>query len=84
MARPLSTATSAPDDLRRVCTYPQHEGGVTASCPVADLCGDGSRLPVYRCAVYALCMALFFPVFIEGDLPEVWSVGESSYSDYSP
>ena len=75
---------SAPGDLRGICTHPQHEGGVTASSLVADLCADGSRLPVYWCAMYAPCMALFFPVFIEGELPEVLSVGGSSHADGSP
>lgn len=75
---------SVPGDLRGICTHPQHEGGVTAASLVADLCADGSRLPVYWCAMYAPCMALFFPVFIEGELPEMLSVGGSSYSDDSP
>lgn len=75
---------SVPGDLRGICTHPAAEGGVTAASLVADLCGDGSRLPVYWCAMYAPCMALFFPVFIEGDLPEVLSVGGASYSEDSP
>jgi dipeptidase len=75
---------SVPGDLRGICTHPQHEGGVTAASLVADLCADGSRLPVYWCAMYAPCMALFFPIFIEGELPEVLSVGGGSHSDDSP
>jgi dipeptidase len=75
---------SAPGELRGICTHPQHEGGVTAASLVADLCADRSRLPVYWCAMYAPCIALFFPVFIEGELPEVLSIGGSSHSDDSP
>ncbi|MDP6821988.1 MAG: hypothetical protein QF554_01695 [Dehalococcoidia bacterium] len=73
-----------PGDLRGICTHPQHEGGATAASLVADLCADGSRLPVYWCAMYAPCMALFFPVFIEGELPEALSIGGGVYSDDSP
>lgn len=73
-----------PGDLRGICTHPQHEGGATAASLVADLCADGSRLPVYWCAMYVPCMALFFPVFIEGDLPEALSVGGSSTAPDSP
>jgi len=75
---------SAPGDLRGICTHPQHEGGATAASLVADLCADGSRLPVYWCGMYAPCMALFFPVFVEGELPEVLSIGGTSHSDDSP
>jgi len=75
---------SAPGDMRGICTHPEHEGGVTAASLVADLCADGSRLPVYWCGMYAPCMTLFFPVFIEGELPEVLSIGGATYSDDSP
>lgn len=75
---------SVPGNLRGICTHPSAEGGVTAASIVADLCGDGSRLPVYWCAMYSPCMALFFPVFTEGDLPEVLSVGGNNYSEASP
>jgi len=34
--------------------------------------------------MYAPCMTLFFPVFIEGELPEVLSIGGATYSDDSP
>ncbi len=73
-----------PGDLRGICTHPQYEGGATAASLVADLCADGSRLPVYWCGMYSPCMTLFFPVFIEGDLPEALSVGGSSSSADSP
>ena len=73
-----------PGTRRGICTHPQHEGGATAASLVADLCADGSRLPVYWCGMYVPCMTLFFPVFIEGDIPEALSVGGSSSSPDSP
>jgi dipeptidase len=58
--------------------------GTTAASLVADLCADGSRLPVYWCAFYSPCMSLYFPVFIEGELPAVLSVGAQQPDDRSP
>ena len=59
-------------------------GGNTAASLVADLCADGSRLPIYWCSFYAPCLALFLPVFLEGTLPPILSVGEEAPSDESP
>jgi len=59
-------------------------GGNTAASLVADLCGDGSRLPVYWCSFYSPCLGVFFPVLIEGTLPSVLSIGDASPSDTSP
>jgi hypothetical protein len=50
-------------------------GGNTAASLVADLCNDGSRLPVYWCSFYSPCLALFYPVFIEAELPGVLAKG---------
>jgi dipeptidase len=47
----------------------------TAASLVADLCADGSRLPVYWCSFYAPCLGVFYPVFLEGTLPPGLSVG---------
>ena len=58
--------------------------GATAASLVADLCADGSRLPVYWCALYSPCMSLFYPVFIEGDLPQSLSMGGQNKSLDSP
>lgn len=58
--------------------------GATAASLVADLCADGSRLPVYWCALYSPCMSLFYPVFIEGDLPQSLSIGGQTKSLDSP
>jgi dipeptidase len=56
----------------------------TAASLVADLCADGSRLPVYWCSFYSPCLGLFFPVFIEGTLPPVLSVGGATPGEDSP
>ena len=58
--------------------------GVSAASLVADLCSDGSRLPIYWCSFYSPCLGVFFPIFIEGTLPEVLGVGESQESWRSP
>lgn len=60
------------------------EVGVSAASLVADLCADASRLPIYWCSFYSPCLGIFFPVFIEGRLPEVLGVGESQQSLRSP
>ena len=51
---------------------------------MADLCADGSRLPVYWCSFYSPCQALFFPVFLEGTLPEVLARGTEQATQDSP
>jgi secernin len=50
-------------------------GGNTAASLVADLCADGSRLPVYWCSFYSPCLSLFYPVFLEAALPSVLAQG---------
>ncbi|MBT4496894.1 MAG: hypothetical protein HOC74_04195 [Gemmatimonadetes bacterium] len=60
------------------------KGGNTAAGLVADLCVDGSRLPVYWCCFYSPCLGLFLPIFIEGELPPVLGIGEAEPSDESP
>jgi dipeptidase len=59
-------------------------GGNTAASLVADLCADGSRLPVYWCSFYSPCLALFLPVFVEGELPTALSQGGATSTDISP
>ena len=74
-----------PGDRRSVCTHPIEDNlqSTTASL-VADLCADGSRLPVYWCVFYSPCMGLFFPVFLEGVLPTQLSIGGAERTDDSP
>jgi dipeptidase len=59
-------------------------GGNTAASLVADLCADGSRLPVYWCSFYSPCLGVFFPVFIEGTLPAPLVNGGAEPTDDSP
>ena len=69
-----------------ICRHPHVDGtgGCTAAGLVADLCDDGSRLPVYWCCLYSPCLSLFQPIFIEGDLPPALSVGGATATDDSP
>jgi secernin len=57
--------------------------GNTAASLVADLCADGSGLPVYWCSFYSPCLGIFFPVFSEVELPAVLSAGGAEPSDES-
>jgi dipeptidase len=59
-------------------------GGNTAASLVADLCADGSRLPVYWCSFYSPCLGVFLPVFLEGILPPVLSLGSAEPDEASP
>jgi dipeptidase len=56
-------------------------GGNTAASLVADLCNDGSRLPVYWCSFYSPCLSLFFPVFAEATLPPILARGGQHSED---
>jgi len=69
-----------------ICVHTKEDGtgGNTAASLVADLCADGSRLPVYWCSFYSPCLGLFLPIFIEGRLPPVLSKGDANPSDESP
>lgn len=81
-------ATVFDNDLKQggICVHGNADGtgGNTAASLVADLCADGSRLPVYWCSFYSPCLGLFLPVFIEGDLPSVLGVGSDGPNDKSP
>lgn len=52
---------------------------VTAASLVADLCSDGSRLPVYWCSFYSPCLSVFQPIFIEGQIPPILSLGGAEF-----
>jgi dipeptidase len=69
-----------------ICRHPDAHGvgGCTAASLVADLCADGSRLPVFWCSLYSPCISLFLPIFIEGKLPALLSRGGATPSDDSP
>jgi secernin len=69
-----------------ICMHPNAngEGGCTAASLVADLCADGTRLPVYWCSLYSPCLSLFLPIFLEGTLPAVLTQGDATPSNDSP
>lgn len=69
-----------------ICRHPEAngEGGCTAASLVAELCDDGSRLPIYWCSLYSPCLSLFLPIFIEADLPQVLTIGDATPSADSP
>jgi secernin len=69
-----------------ICVHANEDGtgGNTAASLVADLCADGSRLPVYWCSFYSPCLGVFFPVFSEGALPPVLAAGGGELDDESP
>ena len=64
-------------------TTGERTGASTASL-VADLCATGERLPVYWTGMYSPCMTVFTPMFIEGDIPSVLSIGGETESNDSP
>ncbi|CAA9284171.1 MAG: hypothetical protein AVDCRST_MAG77-4135 [uncultured Chloroflexi bacterium] len=58
--------------------------GNTAASLVADLCADGSRWAVYWCSFYSPCLGVFFPVFLEAELPAELGIGGANASEDSP
>ena len=69
-----------------ICRHPETDGsgGCTAASLVAELCSDGSRLPIYWCSLYSPCLSLFLPIFLEGDLPNILTIGDATPCDESP
>lgn len=69
-----------------ICMHPKAngEGSCSAASLVADLCADGTRLPIYWCSLYSPCLSLFLPIFTEGALPTVLTQGDATPSDDSP
>jgi len=90
--RDHSDGTDPDEDLRTeisptrsICTH--YSDGVksnTVASLVADLCSDGSRVPVYWCSLYAPCMSVFLPMFLEGEIPQELAIGGEDSSDDSP
>lgn len=79
------SATTIPEGPS-ICMHSLPDGsrGNTAASLVADLCADGSRLPVYWCSFYSPCLGLFLPIFLEGELPTVLTLGGQTPSAESP
>lgn len=69
-----------------ICRHPEAngEGGCTAASLVAEFCDNGARLPIYWCSLYSPCLSLFLPIFIEGQLPPVLTLGDATPSADSP
>ena len=66
------------DPGRGICMHPVRGDGAsgnTAASLVADLCDDGSRLPIYWTSMYSPCLGVFLPTFLQGDLPPALSLG---------
>jgi secernin len=68
-----------------ICMHAEGGEGLsnTAASLVAELCDDGSRLPIYWTGMYSPCLGIFLPTFIEGELPKALSYGDAEQSDYS-
>ena len=69
-----------------ICVHSDEDGsgGNTAASLIADLCDDGSRLPVYWCSMYSPCLGIFLPMFVEGRIPDVLSTGGEEPDGESP
>ena len=69
-----------------ICRHPEPDGsgGCSAASLVAELCADGSRLPIYWCSLYSPCLSLFLPIFLEGSLPTALTIGDAVPSEKSP
>lgn len=69
-----------------ICRHPEVDGsgGCTAASLVAEFCDNDTRLPIYWCSLYSPCLSLFLPIFIEGELPPLLTIGDATPSDASP
>ena len=74
-----------PDPGKGICMHTPigSDASNTAASLVAELCDDGSRLPIYWTGMYSPCLGIFLPTFIEGDLPRALSYGDAEPGDYS-
>jgi secernin len=86
-AHPAESLQTENLDSGGICLHYREDApdsGNTAASLVADLCADGTRLPVYWCSFYSPCLGVFLPVFMEGELPPVLAAGGADPSDESP
>jgi dipeptidase len=69
-----------------ICMHPnaQGKGSCSAASLVAELCADGTRLPIYWCSLYSPCLSLFLPIFLQGELPPILTQGNATPSEHSP
>ena len=84
-ATPDEELRTAISPTRSICThYSDSVKSNTVASLVADLCSDGSRVPVYWCSLYSPCLSVFLPMFLEGEIPHELALGGQSPSDDSP
>jgi len=73
-------------DTRTICThYPDPESdGNTAASLVSELHSDNSQLDIHWTSMYSPCLGIFIPMFIEGEIPKILSIGNKNYDLESP
>tara|TARA_B100000029_G_C17608388_1_gene968266 strand:- start:688 stop:2013 length:1326 start_codon:yes stop_codon:yes gene_type:complete len=73
-------------DTRTICThYPDPDSdGNTAASLVSELHTDNTQLDIHWTSMYSPCLGIFLPMFIEGEIPKVLSIGNQNYNHKSP
>ena len=73
-------------DTRTICThYPDPDSdGNTAASLVSELHSDNTQLNIHWTSMYSPCLGIFLPMFIEGEIPKVLSIGNQNYNHKSP
>ena len=73
-------------DTKTICMhYPTPEtDGNTAASLISELYSDNSQLPIHWTSMYSPCLGIFLPMFIEGEIPKILSIGNKDYGVNSP
>ena len=73
-------------DSRTICMhYPDsNSDGNTAASLVSELHSDNSQLDIHWTSMYSPCLGIFIPMFIEGEIPKILSIGNHDYDPKSP
>ncbi len=73
-------------DTKTICMhYPKPDSdGNTAASLVSELYSDNSQLDIHWTSMYSPCLGIFLPMFIEGKIPNVLSIGDKNYDRQSP
>ena len=58
--------------------------GNTAASLVSELHSDNSQLDIHWTSMYSPCLGIFIPMFIEGEIPKILSIGNKNYDPKSP
>ena len=65
--------------------YPKPDSdGNTAASLVSELYSDNSQLDIHWTSMYSPCLGIFLPMFIEGEIPNILSIGDKNYDRQSP